>query len=93
MNTQSIQANIIYDIIDILTYAGIATSAAYEHFRGKECLDVHLLKPARLDVIPGQPDVVCADDVQQGPALLEYPFCKSHPILRWLRDLAEISLV
>ncbi len=47
---------------------------------------MHLLNPARLDVIPGQPDVVCADDAQQGPAqaLLEYPFRKSHPILRWL---------
>jgi len=49
---------------------------------------VHLLKPSRLDVIPGQPDVVCADDAPQGPAQaaawLEYPFRKSHPILRWL---------
>ena len=52
---------------------------------GKECLDVHLLKPARLDVPPGQPDVVCADDMQQGrAAYLEYPFRKSHPIIRWL---------
>ncbi len=52
----------------------------------EECLDVHLLKPSRLDVIPGQPDVVCADDAQQGPAQawLQYPFSQSHPILRWL---------
>ncbi len=42
--------------------AGMTNSAAYEHFTGKECLDVHLLKPARLDVLPGQPDVVCADE-------------------------------
>jgi hypothetical protein len=48
-------------------------------------LDVHLLKPARLDVLPGQPDVVCADDGQPaGPALLEYPYRESHPIVRWL---------
>jgi hypothetical protein len=49
-------------------------------------LDVHLLKPFRLDVIPGQPDVVCVDDALQGPAQawLKYPFRKSHPILRWL---------
>jgi hypothetical protein len=49
---------------------------------------VHILKPSRLDVIPGQPDVVCAEDAPQGPAQaaawLEYPFRKSHPILRWL---------
>ncbi len=49
---------------------------------------MHLLKPAFLDVIPGQPEleVVYADDAQQepAPAWLEYPFCKSHPILRWL---------
>jgi hypothetical protein len=48
-----------------------------------ECLDVHLLKPARLDVPPGQPNVVCADDMQPAPAWFEYPFRKSHSILRW----------
>ena len=66
------------------TYAGSANSAAYHHFTGKDCLDVHLLKLARLDVIPGQPDVVSADDAQQEPAWLEYQFSKSHPILHWL---------
>ena len=73
------------------TYAGKTNSTAYHHFMGKECLDVHLLKPARLEleslgVPPGQPNVVCADDMQPapGPAWLEYPFRKSHPILRWL---------
>ena len=60
---------ILYDIITDITYdiqvqgrktyAGMTNSAAYEHFTGKECLDVHLLKQARLDVLPGQPDVVC----------------------------------
>ena len=99
LNKQSIQVHIIYDIIyDIIaditydiqvqgrkTYAGMTNSPAYHHFTGKECLDVHLLKPARLDVLPGQPDVVCADDGQPaGPAWLEYPFRKSHPIIRWL---------
>ena len=66
------------------TYARTANSAAYHHFTGKECLvmDVHLLKPARVDVLPGQPDVVCADDVQQGPAWLEHQFRKSHLIIR-----------
>jgi hypothetical protein len=47
---------------------------------------VHLLKPARLDVLPGHPDVVCADDGQRlaGQGWLQYPFRKSHPIIRWL---------
>ena len=40
------------------TYAGMRNSAAYEQFIGKECLDVHLLKPAHLEVLPGQADVV-----------------------------------
>jgi hypothetical protein len=63
----------------------MTNSAAYEHFTGKECLDVHLLKPARLDVLPGQRDVVYADHGQPaGPAWLEYPYRKSHPIIRWL---------
>jgi hypothetical protein len=68
------------------TYAGTRNSTAYHHFMGKECLDVHLLKPARLDVPPGQPNahVVCADDMQPASAWLEYPFRKSHPIFRWL---------
>ena len=39
------------------TYAGTANSTVYHHFTGKECLDVHLLKPARLDVPPGQSNV------------------------------------
>ncbi len=45
---------------------------------------MHLLKPARLDVFPGQPDVLCSDDVQPGQDWLEYPFHKSHPIICWL---------
>ena len=48
-------------------------------------LDVHLLKPNHLDVLPGQPDVVCTDDsLLEGPRWLEYPFRKSHPIIRLL---------
>ncbi len=67
------------------TYAGITNSTAYHHFHGKECLEAHLLKPARLDVPPGQQNVVCADDMQPAaPAWLEYPFCKSNSILSWL---------
>ena len=87
-------SHISYDIITDITYdiqvqgrktyAGMTNSAAYEHFTGKECLDVCLLKPARLVVLSGQADVVCADDgpgQPAGPAWLEYPYRKSHPII------------
>ncbi len=51
------------------TYAGATNSTLDLHFTGKKCLDVFLLKPARLDVTPGQPNVVCADDdMQPAPA-------------------------
>jgi hypothetical protein len=71
-------------------YAGMANSTAYHHFTVMECLDVHLLKPARLpvDVPPGQPNVVCADDMNAATAWLEYPFRKSHPIFRLPSKLA-----
>jgi hypothetical protein len=45
---------------------------------------MHLLKPARLAVPPDNPNVVYADDQQPAPAWLEYPFRKSHRILRCL---------
>jgi hypothetical protein len=38
-----------------------------------------------MDVLPGQPVIVCADDVQPAwPVWLEYPYRKSHLIIRWL---------
>ena len=48
--------------------------------------------PSCMDVLPGLLNVVCADDDGQppGPGWLEYPYCKSHPIVRWLPSkLAE----
>ncbi len=46
---------------------------------------MHLVKPAHLDVLPEQTDVVCADDGQlAGQLWLEYPYRKFHPIIRWL---------
>ncbi len=69
-------------------YAGTANSTAYHHFTGMECLDsdMHLLKPASLDVPPVQLNVVCADDMQPEPAWLKYLFWKSHQILHWLHS-------
>ncbi len=45
---------------------------------------MHLLKPASVDELPGQPNILCNDDDVHQPAWLEYPFCRVHPILRWL---------
>ncbi len=67
-------------------YAGQTASAAYHHFTGKECLDVQLLKPARVDILPWQPNLLCNNDDVHQPAWqpwLEYPFCRVHPILGW----------
>ena len=69
---------ISYDIITDITYDiqvqgrkaydGMRNRAAYVHFTGKECLDVHLHKPVRLAVLPDQADVMCADDGPGQPA-------------------------
>ena len=63
---------------DRKTFAGTAKSTVYHPFTVKE--DVHLLKPARLDVIPGQPDVMCADDTQPGRSSHSL-FCTIHGAL------------
>jgi hypothetical protein len=39
---------------------------------------VHLLKPARVDILPGQPNLLRNDDDVHQPAWLE----GAHPILR-----------
>jgi hypothetical protein len=55
--------------------------------KGKMTMELEsiVLKPACLNVLPGQADVVCADDGQLAKQeWLEYPFCKSHPIIHWL---------
>ncbi len=86
---------IIYDVIaDIIydiqvqarkTYAGTAMSDAYHHYTGKKCLDMHLLKPARLDIVPGQPDsdVVCADDSLQARRAHVVCVCIFPPHTSW----------
>ncbi len=70
----------MYDIIEIIMIINDITHECrcrteklmlgFHHFHGKECLHVHLLKPARLDVPPGQLNVVFADDMQTAPAWL-----------------------
>jgi hypothetical protein len=37
-----------------------------------------------MDILPGQPNVLCNDDDVHQQAWLEDPFRRVHPILRWL---------
>ena len=66
-------------------------SATGNHFHGKECLDIHLLKAAAHEALahPEQGLVPCADGPQR-PEWVTYPYRTAHPITRWLPSkLAE----
>ena len=83
--------DIIYDIIYLSqaqgtkTYAGRHNSGAYHHFAGKEKLDVHLLKPSRLEVVHEQlQDDMCNADIADQARWIECKYRTSHPIIRWL---------
>jgi len=83
--------DIIYDIIcDVQaqgakTYAGRHNSGAYHHFTGKERLDVHLLKPSRLEVVQEQlQEDMCEADIADQARWIECKYRTSHPIIRWL---------
>ncbi len=48
------------------TFAGHHNSGAYHHFTGKKRLDVHLLKPSRLEVVQEQlQDAMCDADIAE----------------------------
>ena len=98
----------IYDIVHKImmyfqahgekTKAGRKKSGLRHHFQGKQCLDIFLLKPARVLAAGHQPvdtlpsDIVYRDeDGQNLPAeWIEYRYRAAHPILRWLpTKLAE----
>lgn len=74
-------------------------SNARHHYQGRQCLDIHLLKPAKVwaeiatDAAPGNLQVVGAHgDPVQGPSgeWIDYTYRTAHPILRWLPSkLAE----
>ena len=69
------------------TYAGRHNSMAYHHYTGKQRLDVHLLKPSRLEVAQQQlPGEMCDADIadQANPEWIECTHRTSHPIIRWL---------
>jgi hypothetical protein len=76
-----------------LTYAGRKRSTTEHHHRGKQVLDIHLLKAERLAALPlelpaslsGWPGMLDADDAAT-PEWVTYSFCTAHPILRlrWL---------
>lgn len=66
---------------------------SFHRFEGKECLDIHLLKPARAwaefatDIAPGCEQVLAGDE---GGEWISYQYRTAHPILRWLpTKLAE----
>ena len=77
-----------------LTYAGRRRSTVEHHHRGKQVLDIHLLKAERQEALaldsPGLP-MVCVDDATgAAPEWVTYEFRTAHPILRWLPSkLAE----
>jgi hypothetical protein len=57
------------------TKAGRKMSATRHHYQGRQCLDIHLLKPARVwvdiatDEAPGDQQLVAASgDPAQGPS-------------------------
>ena len=67
------------------TYAGRHNSGRYHHFTGRERLDVHLLKPSRLEVVQEQlQDVQCDADIADQTRWIECKHRTSHPIIRWL---------
>ena len=74
------------------TKAGRKMSATRRNYQGKQCLDIHLLKPARVwaDIAtaeaPGNQQVVGANSPAQVPRgeWVNYAYRTAHPILRWL---------
>ena len=81
------------------TKAGSKRAAFRHHYNGKECLDLHLLKPAQAwaqmatDHGPGSQQVLGvggAPDAAADGEWVTYPYREAHPILRWLPSkLAE----
>ena len=72
------------------TYAGKQMAAVGNHHRGKEVLNIHLLKAAAHEAVahPRLGLVPCTDDTR--PEWVTYPYRNAHPILRWLPSkLAE----
>ncbi len=84
-----------------LTYAGRRRSTVEHHHRGRQVLDIHLLKAELQEALAldshGLP-MVCVDDATgAAPEWVTYEFSTAHPILRWLPSklaewLAEIML-
>ena len=70
------------------TYAGRKHSTTEHHFRGKEVLDIHLLKAERHEAVAlgpgGVPVLVADDDETAAPQWVSYEYRTAHPILRWL---------
>jgi hypothetical protein len=97
---------VVYDVVyDIVYYAGCVEfepnfaplQAVGRQGRGRQDIDLHLLKPARFRPEPGWAlppadcDGVIDDDVlDPEPAWMSYAFRTAHLVLRWLSTkLAE----
>lgn len=73
-----------------MTYAGTRRSAIEHHYKGKQVLDIHLLKAERHEAVqvPGYGLLVCDD--ANAAEWVTYQYRVAHPILRWLPSkLAE----
>ena len=80
------------------TKAGRKGSSLRHHFQGKQCVDIFLLKPARVlaasheagDDIPSDVNFLYEERQHPSAEWIEYPYRAAHPILRWLpTKLAE----
>ena len=109
MHIQYIVYDIVYDVerdVDMHTILNLLSSrrlkpcfsqAVGRRGRGRQDIDLHLLKPARFRPEPGWalPPAVCDgvihDDVlDPAPEWMAYEYRTTHPVLRWLpTKLAE----
>ncbi len=88
-----------------LTYSGRKRSTTEHHHRGKQVLDIHLLRAERLAALPfklelpaslpvsasGPPGMMDADDAAT-PEWVTYAFRTAHPIVRWLPSKLAVGL-
>ena len=75
-----------------MTYAGRKHSTMEHHYRGKQVLDIHLLKAERHEAVALESAgmLVVGDDDAAAPEWVSYQYRTAHPILRWLPSkLAE----
>lgn len=89
---------IFFQALGPKTKAGRKNSGLRHHFQGRQCLDIFLLKPARVlaafhqpvDTLPSDLNILYEERQNLPAEWIEYPYRSKHPILRWLpTKLAE----